>query len=44
LSHQLTRMMAQLDETARSIRTLADFLDEHPEALLRGRTGAVRER
>jgi paraquat-inducible protein B len=44
LPHQLARMMAQLDETARSIRTLADFLDQHPEALLRGRSGAIRER
>jgi paraquat-inducible protein B len=44
VAHQLARLMAELDDTARSVRTLADFLDQHPEALLRGRSGAVRER
>ncbi|MEJ1979285.1 MAG: MlaD family protein [Acetobacteraceae bacterium] len=33
----LGRLMAQLNDTARSIRLLADFLDRHPEALIRGR-------
>ena len=27
----------QLNETARSIRTLADYLDRRPEALIRGK-------
>jgi paraquat-inducible protein B len=31
------RLMSQLTEAARSIRLLAEFLDRHPEALLRGR-------
>jgi paraquat-inducible protein B len=30
-------MMSQLTDTARSVRILADFLDRHPEALVRGR-------
>lgn len=33
----LPRLMRQLSEAARSIRELADYLDRHPEALLRGR-------
>jgi paraquat-inducible protein B len=31
------RLMSQLTDAARSIRLLAEFLDRHPEALLRGR-------
>jgi paraquat-inducible protein B len=27
----------QLDEAARSIRTLTDYLSRHPEALIRGK-------
>jgi paraquat-inducible protein B len=34
----LERMMQQLNEAARSLRTLADLLTRHPEALIRGRT------
>jgi paraquat-inducible protein B len=37
----LPRLMQQLSDAARSIRELADYLDRHPEALLRGRTGAA---
>jgi ABC-type transporter Mla subunit MlaD len=33
----LPEAIRQLNETARSIRTLADYLDRHPEALLRGK-------
>lgn len=40
----LERLMAQLNDTARSIRLLADFLDRHPEALIRGRTAQGAER
>lgn len=38
-ARDLQRLMAQLADTARSVRLLADFLDQHPEALLRGRVG-----
>jgi paraquat-inducible protein B len=34
--------VTQTNDTARSIRLLADFLDQHPEALLRGRTATER--
>lgn len=37
-NHDLSRMMNQLSEAARSIRVLADLLSRHPEALIRGRT------
>jgi paraquat-inducible protein B len=33
----LPEAIRQLNETARSIRTLADYLDRHPEALIRGK-------
>jgi paraquat-inducible protein B len=35
----LARLLHEADDTARSVRTLADFLDRHPESLLRGRAG-----
>ncbi len=35
----LIRLLSQASETARSVRLLADFLDQHPEALVRGRSG-----
>jgi len=31
--------MREITEAARSVRDLADFLDRHPEALIRGRSG-----
>ncbi|MDQ2762093.1 MAG: hypothetical protein M3Y22_00915 [Pseudomonadota bacterium] len=34
----VSQMMMQLSEAARSIRVLADLLARHPEALIRGRT------
>jgi paraquat-inducible protein B len=39
----LERMLDQLDDTARSIRVLADLLSRHPEALIRGRTDQGQE-
>jgi paraquat-inducible protein B len=40
----ISRLLDQVNEAARSIRLLADFLDRHPEALIRGRTGSAGER
>jgi paraquat-inducible protein B len=40
----LQRLLEQVSDTARSVRLLADYLDQHPEALIRGRTGQVGER
>jgi paraquat-inducible protein B len=39
-SRDLERLMSQFNDAARSIRLLADFLDRHPEALIRGRANA----
>ena len=33
----MERMMREVNEAARSFRVLADYLDRHPEALIRGR-------
>ncbi len=41
VKRDLERLMDQLSDTARSVRLLADYLDQHPESLLRGRTGAA---
>jgi paraquat-inducible protein B len=37
LATQLPGLLLQLNDAVRSVRELADFLDRHPEALLRGR-------
>jgi paraquat-inducible protein B len=36
--HGIKRAMSQVSDAARSFRALADYLDRHPEALLRGRS------
>ena len=33
----LPQLMSELGQAARSVRELADYLDRHPDALLRGR-------
>jgi paraquat-inducible protein B len=43
IQRNLARLLDQVNEAARSIRLLADFLDRHPEALIRGRTEGVGE-
>jgi paraquat-inducible protein B len=40
----LMNLLDQVNDAARSIRLLADFLDRHPEALIRGRTAQATER
>lgn len=40
LVYQLTNALAELAAASRSIRVLADYLEEHPEALLRGKVEA----
>ena len=34
----LERLLDQVSDTARSVRILSDYLDQHPEALIRGRS------
>lgn len=38
-SSDVSQMMRELSEAARSVRSLADYLERHPESLLRGRRG-----
>jgi paraquat-inducible protein B len=40
----ISRLLDQVNDAARSIRQLADFLTRHPEALIRGRTAQATER
>ena len=44
IQRDLERAMDQFSDAARSIRVLADFLDRHPEALVRGRAGVGASR
>ena len=37
LATQLPALMQQVNDAARAVRELADFLERHPESLLRGR-------
>jgi len=39
LRHDLSRTLSELATAASSIRALADFIERHPEALLRGKSG-----
>jgi len=39
---EVDRLLAQVSDTARSVRLLTDYLNEHPEALIRGRTDRGR--
>jgi len=41
-STDLRGMMHELEEAARSMRALADFLQEHPEALVKGRSDEAK--
>jgi hypothetical protein len=36
-SNDLLRTLTELKDAARSIRVLADYLERHPESLLRGK-------
>jgi len=40
LRYDLNALLKELTSAARSIRVFADYLERHPEALLRGKTGA----
>jgi phospholipid/cholesterol/gamma-HCH transport system substrate-binding protein len=37
LGYDLSRTLAELDEAARAVRSLADYLERNPEAVLKGR-------
>jgi paraquat-inducible protein B len=38
LIYQVTRTLEELSSAARSIRAWADYLERHPEAIIRGKT------
>ena len=42
LVYQLTKTLEELSSAARSIRVWADYLERHPEALIRGKAGSRR--
>ena len=37
LQHELKRVLSELSAAARSIRVMADYLERHPDALIRGK-------
>ncbi len=39
VQRDLERVLSQVSDAARSVRVLADFLTQHPEALIQGRSG-----
>ncbi len=40
--HELGTLIRELSEAARAIRTLSNYLERHPEALIRGKSGVQR--
>jgi paraquat-inducible protein B len=44
VKRDVERLLVQLNDTARSVRLLADFLTQHPESLIQGKTGRASER
>jgi paraquat-inducible protein B len=42
-NRDLDRLLVQLNDAVRSIRALADLLQRHPEALLKGRSAGGLE-
>jgi paraquat-inducible protein B len=41
-SEQLNSTLLEVNRAARSLRVLADYLERHPEALIRGKTGEAK--
>jgi paraquat-inducible protein B len=37
---EIVDLLRQLQETAKSVKLLTDYLEQHPESLLRGKGGA----
>jgi paraquat-inducible protein B len=42
--HNMERLMREVNDAARSFRVLADYLDRHPESLIRGRATQAGEK
>jgi len=41
-AQELDNTLRELSRAARSVRVLADYLEQHPEALLRGKSGGPK--
>jgi paraquat-inducible protein B len=41
-AQQLDSTLEEVRRAARSVRVLADYLDRHPEALIRGKKGEAK--
>lgn len=41
-SQQLDNTLQEVSRAARSLRVLADYLERHPDALIRGKTGEAK--
>ena len=41
LGYDLRRTLTELEGAARALRTLADYLERHPEALLKGKPASA---
>lgn len=41
MQYRMNRMMSEMSETARSIRTLVDLLERNPDAIIYGKTGGL---
>jgi paraquat-inducible protein B len=37
MGHEMKRALEELSDAARSIRSLSDYLERHPEALIKGK-------
>jgi len=44
VKRDLDRMLVEINDTARSVRLLADYLSAHPDALIQGRSGRASEK
>jgi paraquat-inducible protein B len=42
LGQQLDSTLQEVSGAARALRLLADYLERHPEALIRGKTGEAK--
>ena len=44
VKRDLDRMLVEINDSARSVRLLADYLSAHPDALIQGRSGRASEK
>ena len=42
MNAELNNLLLQGGDAARALRVLADYLERHPEALIRGKTGEAK--